>query len=144
MATLNNCRFIGRIGQKPEIKTMDNGKKVANFSLAVDESYKNKNKEKVQQTEWVKIVVFNEHLVSIIENYADKGSLVYLEGKIKTRKYTDKEGIEKFLTEIVLQGFDGVLQLLGSKDKPEQEINAHSAAKANAYVDDSDSEEEPF
>lgn len=147
MATLNNCRFIGRIGKKPEIRTTKDNKKVASFSLAVDESYKNKNKEKVEQTEWIRIVVFNEHLVNVIGNYADKGSLVYLEGKIKTRKYTDKEGVEKTITEIVLQGFDGVFQLLGSKNTNVNEENSEEkevSSKSQVESEEIDSDSIPF
>lgn len=111
MATLNNCRFIGRLGKKAEIRQMSNGKSVASFSLAVDESYK-KDGEKVSKTEWISVVVFSEGLVKIIENYTDKGTQIYLEGKMQTRKWTDKDGVDKYSTEIVLQGFNSVIQLL--------------------------------
>ena len=114
MATLNNCRFIGTVGAKVEIKQMSNGKNVASFSLAIDESYK-KDGQKVAKTEWVKISVFNENIINVIKNYVDKGSLIYIEGSLQTRKYNDKNGIEKYVTEVVLQQYNSVLQILKSK-----------------------------
>lgn len=123
MATLNNCRFIGRLGKKAEIRQMSNGKSVASFSLAVDESYK-KDGEKVSKTEWINVVVFSEGLVKVIENYTDKGTQIYLEGKMQTRKWT-------WTTEIVLQGFGAVIQLLDSR---KGEIDQHSVDKGNSYA----------
>jgi single-strand DNA-binding protein len=130
MATLNNCRFIGRLGKKAEIRQMSNGKSVASFSLAVDESYK-KDGEKVSKTEWINVVVFSEGLVKVIENYTDKGTQIYLEGKMQTRKWTDKDGVDKWTTEIVLQGFNSVIQLLESK---KGDIDQHSVDKGNGYA----------
>ena len=131
MATLNNCRFIGRIGKKPEIRQMNNGKSCASFSIAVDESYK-KDGEKVSKAEWINIIVFSEGLVKVIENYADKGSLIYLEGKMQTRKWTDKDGVDKYTTEIVLQGFNSTIQLVGGKGLQDAGID-----KALDVVDES-------
>lgn len=136
MATLNNCRFIGRLGKKAEIRQMSNGKSVASFSLAVDESYK-KDGEKVSKTEWISVVVFSEGLVKIIENYTDKGTQIYLEGKMQTRKWTDKDGVDKYSTEIVLQGFNSVIQLLDSKKGDQQSSSGEddSFEKAAKIVD---------
>lgn len=130
MATLNNCRFIGRMGAKAEIKQMNNGKDVASFSLAIDQSYK-KDGEKISKTEWVKISVFNEAIVNLIKNYVDKGSLLYIEGALQTRKWKDGNGIEKYSTEIVLQNFNSTLQILNSSEK---EIDKHSIQKGNGYA----------
>lgn len=130
MATLNNCRFIGRMGAKAEIKQMNNGKDVASFSLAIDQSYK-KDGEKISKTEWVKISVFNEAIVNLIKNYVDKGSLLYIEGALQTRKWKDGNGIEKYSTEIVLQNFNSTLQILNSSEK---EIDKHSIEKGNGYA----------
>ena len=113
MAGLNQCNFIGRIGKKAEIRTMQNGKRVASFSLAIDQSYK-KDGQKVEKTEWVNVVIFSEGLVKVVENYTNKGSLLYISGALQTRKWDD-HGTEKYVTEIVLQGYGCSLQLLDSK-----------------------------
>ena len=142
MATLNNCRFIGRMGAKAEIKQMNNGKDVASFSLAIDQSYK-KDGEKISKTEWVKISVFNEAIVNLIKNYVDKGSLLYIEGALQTRKWKDGNGIEKYSTEIVLKDYNSTLQILNSMEKG---VDKHSIEKGNGYApqDDYSSEEVPF
>lgn len=114
MTSLNQVNLIGRIGKKGEVRTMGNGKRVASFSLAVDQSYR-KDGQKVEKTEWVNIVVFQEGLVKLLEAYTDKGSLIYVSGSLQTRKWTDNKGVERYSTEVVLQGFDCKIQLLGSK-----------------------------
>ena len=134
MASLNSCRFIGRLGKKAEIRQMNNGKSCASFSLAVDQSYKKKDGEKVSKAEWVNIVVFSEGLVKVIENYTDKGSLLYVEGQMQTRKYTDNSGVEKYSTEIVLQNFNSTLQILDSKKKG----TASNPTDNNRSQDDND------
>ena len=141
MATLNNCRFIGRMGAKAEIKQMNNGKDVASFSLAIDQSYK-KDGEKISKTEWVKISVFNEAIVNLIKNYVDKGSLLYIEGALQTRKWTDDSGAEKYSTEIVLKDYNSTLQILNSMEKG---VDKHSIEKGNGYAPQDDySSEVPF
>jgi single-strand DNA-binding protein len=139
MATLNNCRFIGRVGGKPEIKQMNNGKEVASFSLAIDQSYK-KDGEKISKTEWIKILVFNEKIINLLKNYVDKGSLIYIEGSIQTRKWTDKENVERYTTEIILQGFNSTIQLLDSKK--DGEVSQHAIDKGNGYAPESNHVEE--
>lgn len=134
MATLNRCCFIGRLGQKAEIRQMNNGKRVANFSLAVDQYYK-KDGQKVSQTEWVRVVVFSEGLVGIIESYTDKGSLVYIEGQFQTRKWTDQSGVEKYTTEIVMQNFNSNFQMLGSKNKEEYQPSQEQITNHNENFD---------
>lgn len=138
MATLNNCRFIGRVGGKPEIKQMNNGKEVVSFSLAIDQSYK-KDGEKVSKTEWVKISVFSEGLVNLVKNYIDKGSLIYLEGSIQTRKWVNKEGVDQYTTEIILQGFNSTIQLLDSK----KDGNSSNASQSDS-VEEQGEDEIPF
>lgn len=137
MATLNNCRFIGRLGKKAKISQMGNGKSCASFSLAVDESYK-KDGKKISKTEWVSVVVFVEGLVKVIENYTDKGTQIYLEGKLQTRKWTDNNGVDKYTTEIVLQNFNSTLQILDGKksDDPRNE------EKSDGYQEESESIDE--
>jgi len=124
MSSLNKVMLIGNVGNDPDIKSMPSGDKVANFSVATSESWKDKaTGEKKEKTEWHRIVVFNRGLVGVIENYVKKGSKIYIAGKLQTRKWKDKDGVEKYSTEIVLSGFDGELVLLGGKQadaKPQE------------------------
>lgn len=100
MAGINKAILIGRLGKDPEVRTIDSGRKVAQFSLATTESYKSKTGERVDQTEWHNIVFWGA-VVDVIEKYLKKGSQIYIEGRIKTRSYEDKEGVKKYITEIV-------------------------------------------
>jgi single-strand DNA-binding protein len=121
---LNQCNFIGRLGRDPEIRTTQSGAKVANFSLAVSEKYKDKSGQKQEKTEWVNVVCWNEGLISVIESYLSKGTQVYISGKMQTRKWSDQSGNNKYTTEIVMQGFDSKLIMLGDggaiKDGPDE------------------------
>lgn len=121
MSSVNKVILVGNVGQAPDIRAMQNGKRVATLSLATSETWKDKaTGEKKEKTEWHRVVAFSDGLVNVIEKYVHKGSKVYVEGQLQTRKYTDKQGVEKYSTEIVLQGFNGTLTLLGDK-KGEQE-----------------------
>lgn len=132
---LNQCQFIGNLGQDPEVKSLNNGGEVANFSLGVSESWKDKTTgERKQKTEWVRVVIFG-NLVSVVKNYLKKGSKVFVSGKMQTRKWTDKDGAERYSTEIVLQGFDSKLEMLDSKAKAETQ---------NEQVPDVVEDEVPF
>ena len=111
---LNKWMGIGRLGRDPETKFLPSGEPVCNFSIAIDESYKNKSGEKVQKTEWVNIVVFRK-LAEICGNYLVKGKLVYIEGKTQTRSWEDKEGVKRSTTEIVAND----MKMLDSKGKGE-------------------------
>ena len=113
--SLNKVLLIGRLGADPEIKQMVNGKSVARLSLATSQSWKDKNTgEKKEKTEWHRIVVFNEGLVNVVQQYLKKGAQVYIEGQISTRKWKDdKTGQDKYSTEIVLQGYNSTLTMLG-------------------------------
>ncbi len=117
MATgLNQATLIGNVGRDPEIRTTGDGKEIANFSLATTESWKDQaTGEKKEKTEWHKIVVFNQGIVSIIKRYVKKGSRLYLQGNIHTRKWIDNSGAEKYSTEIALQQ-GAVLLLLDGKN----------------------------
>jgi single-strand DNA-binding protein len=116
--SINKVILIGNIGQEPEIRVNQNGQEIANFSLATSDSWKDKNSgEKKERTEWHRIVVFSQGLVGIVKNYVKKGSKVYLEGVLQTRKWTDKNGVEKHTTEIVLQNYSSVLQILNQVEK---------------------------
>ena len=114
--SLNKVLLIGRLGADPEIKQMVNGKSVARLSLATSQSWKDKNTgEKKEKTEWHRIVVFNEGLVNVVQQYLKKGSQVYIEGQITTRKWKDEQsGLDKYSTEIVIQGYNSSLTMLGA------------------------------
>jgi single-strand DNA-binding protein len=111
---LNKCSFIGNLGRDPEIRTMNSGERVANLSLGVTEKWRGKDGERKERTEWVRCVIFNDHIVKVCESYLKKGSLIYVEGALQTRKY-EQNGVEKYTSEIVLQKFNGVLTMLGGK-----------------------------
>lgn len=114
--SVNKCLIIGNLGRDPEIKTLNSGDRVANLSVACSESWRDKSSgEKKERTEWVRVVIFNEHLVKVAEQYLKKGSTVYLEGSLQTRKWTDNSGVEKYSTEVVLQKFRGELVMLGGR-----------------------------
>ena len=113
--SLNKVLLIGRLGADPEIKQMVNGKNVARLSLATSQTWKDKNTgEKKEKTEWHRIVVFNEGLVNVVQQYLKKGAQVYIEGQISTRKWKDEQsGQDKYSTEIVIQGYNSSLTMLG-------------------------------
>ena len=113
--SLNKVLLIGRLGADPEIKQMVNGKNVARLSLATSQSWKDKNTgEKKEKTEWHRIVVFNEGLVNVVQQYLKKGAQVYIEGQLSTRKWKDeKSGQDKYSTEIIIQGYNSSLTMLG-------------------------------
>ena len=113
--SLNKVLLIGRLGADPEIKQMVNGKSVARLSLATSQSWKDKNSgEKKEKTEWHRIVVFNEGLVNVVQQYLKKGAQIYVEGQLSTRKWKDEQsGQDKYSTEIVIQGYNSSLTMLG-------------------------------
>jgi single-strand DNA-binding protein len=118
MATgLNIATLIGNVGREPEIRSTKDGKQIALFSLATTDSWKDKaSGEKREKTEWHRVVIFHEGLVSVIKNYVHKGSRLYIQGNIQTRKWLDNSGVEKYITEIVLQNQSATLVLLDSKN----------------------------
>ncbi len=113
--SLNKVLLIGRLGADPEIKQMVNGKNVARLSLATSQTWKDKNSgEKKEKTEWHRIVVFNEGLVNVVQQYLKKGAQIYVEGQLSTRKWKDEQsGQDKYSTEVVIQGFNSSLTMLG-------------------------------
>lgn len=115
--SVNRVILIGNLGKDPEIRQTNDGKSIANFSVALSESWKDKSTgEKKERTEWVNVVVFGA-TANFVANYVKKGSKVYVEGSLQTRKWTDKEGNDRYTTEVVLQGFNSKLELLdGFKD----------------------------
>ena len=120
--SLNKVMLIGRLGQDPEVRSTQDGRSLCTFSLATSENWKDKNSgEKKEKTEWHRVVVFNEGLVNIIQQYVKKGSNVFIEGQLQTRKWEDKDGIEKYTTEVVLQGFNSTFKMLDSKNSGSSE-----------------------
>lgn len=116
MSGVNKAIVLGNLGKDPEIRQTTDGKKIANLSIATSETWTDKaTNEKQEKTEWHRVVIFNSHLSEIAEKYLKKGSKVYVEGSMKTRKYTDNNGIEKYTTEIVLSAYDGALQIVDTK-----------------------------
>jgi single-strand DNA-binding protein len=117
--SVNKVILIGNLGKDPEVRTFQNGGKVCNFSLATSESWKDKQTgERKDKTEWHNVVIKNENLITVAERYLKKGAKVYIEGRVETRKYTDKDGAERYTTEIVLPAFRGELTMLdGAGDR---------------------------
>lgn len=114
---LNQVTLIGRLGKDPEIRSLNNGDKVANFSIATSEQWKTKDGEKKEKTEWHNVVVWG-NLVKVVEQYVHKGDKIMVQGKLTTEKY-EKDGIDRYATKIVLTGYDAKLLLLGSKSDRE-------------------------
>ena len=114
--SVNKVILIGNLGRDPEVRRMSSGEAVVNLNLATTESWKDKNSgERKDRTEWHRVVIFNENLGRVAEQYLKKGSKVYIEGQLQTRKYTDKDGVEKYQTEVVLQRYRGELTLMDSR-----------------------------
>ena len=114
---LNDCKFTGRLGADPEIKFLADGKEVVNFNIAVGSSWTDKaTHEKKERVEWVRCVVFGG-LASVCGKYLKKGSFVLIGGRLQTRKWNDKDGTDKYTTEVVIDGFNGVMQMLGNKSE---------------------------
>ena len=146
--SLNKVLLIGRLGADPEIKQMVNGKSVARLSLATSQTWKDKNTgEKKEKTEWHRIVVFNEGLVNVVQQYLKKGAQIYVEGQLSTRKWKDESsGQDKYTTEILIQGFNSSLTMLGGgsggikNDNNPQTISANSDESSQAQQNDMDDE----
>ena len=114
--SVNKVILVGNLGKDPEVRRMQSGDPVVNLSLATSETWRDKSSgERKEKTEWHRVVIFNKNLAEVAEKYLRKGSKVYVEGSLQTRKWTDKDGAEKYSTEIVLQNFRGELTMLDSK-----------------------------
>ena len=148
--SLNKVLLIGRLGADPEIKQMVNGKSVARLSLATSQSWKDKNTgEKKEKTEWHRIVVFNEGLVNVVQQYLKKGAQIYVEGQLTTRKWKDeKTGTDKYSTEVILQGFNSSFKILSSKNNQGENLadnNDKSSLPNDEKIPSSDLDDEiPF
>ncbi|MGI8942990.1 MAG: single-stranded DNA-binding protein [Qipengyuania sp.] len=114
--SLNKVMLIGNLGQDPEVRSFPNGGKVCNLRIATSEQWKDRNTgERQERTEWHTVSIFSEGLISVCENYLKKGSKVFVEGKLQTRKWQDQNGQDRYSTEVVLRGFDGTLTMLDSR-----------------------------
>ena len=131
--SLNKVLLIGRLGADPEVKQMVNGKNVARLSLATSNTWKDKNTgEKKEKTEWHRVVIFNEGLVNVVQQYVKKGTQVYIEGQLTTRKWKDeKAGIDRYSTEIVLQGFSSTFKILSSKNSQVENLQENTSEKSS-------------
>lgn len=144
--SLNKVMLIGNLGKDPEIRRTQDGRPIANLSVATSESWRDKSSgERKEKTEWHRVVIFSEPLCKVVEQYVKKGSKVYLEGALQTRKWADKDGVEKYSTEIVLQGFNSQLVMLDGRqagngeDEPTQST-ARKPTMAGGRDFDPDSE----
>lgn len=143
MASVNKVILVGHVGKDPELRSFQSGGRVASFSLATSESWKDKTSgERKEKTEWHRVAVTNENLVAIVEKYVRKGSKLYLEGQLETRKWTDKDGNEKYSTEIMLKPYRGEIVLLDSKGDSVAAETAPVQQRATAV--DMISDEIPF
>ena len=130
--SLNKVLLIGRLGADPEIKQMVNGKSVARLSLATSKTWKDKNTgERKEKTEWHRVVIFNEGLINVVQQYVKKGAQVYIEGQLTTRKWTDeKSGQDKYSTEIILQGYNSTFTILSGKNNKNTTLQDSSETKS--------------
>ena len=150
--SLNKVQLIGRLGADPDIKQMVNGKSVARLSVATSQSWKDKSSgERKEKTEWHRIVIFNEGLVNVVQQYLKKGANIYVEGQLSTRKWKDEaSGQDKYSTEIILQGYNSSLTMLDSRNNKNDNYNLVSENKStlpneNLNQDSSDLDDEiPF
>jgi single-strand DNA-binding protein len=114
--SVNKVILVGNVGKDPEIRRTQDGRPIANITLATSETWRDKNSgEKKEKTEWHRVVIFSEPLCKVVEQYVKKGAKLYIEGALQTRKWTDQAGVEKYSTEVVLQGFGGTLTMLDSR-----------------------------
>lgn len=138
--SLNKVMLIGNVGADPEVKSFQNGGKVANIRLATSESWKDKNTgERQERTEWHTVAVFSEGLVGVIERYVRKGSKLYIEGQLATRKWQDQSGNDRYSTEVVLRGMNGTLTLLDSAGGERGERKQPYSEPAGGDFDDDSS-----
>ena len=130
--SVNKVILLGNLAQDPDVRTMQSGKKIATMSIATSDSWKDKDTgEKKEKTEWHRIVVFNEGLIGVVENYIKKGTKLYIEGALQTRKWTDDAGTEKYTTEIVIQGYGGRIDIVSAKGNNQEHLESQDIADNN-------------
>jgi len=143
--SLNKVVLIGNLGRDPEIRSTNDGREIATFSVATSESWKDKTTgEKKDKTEWHRVVVFSEGLVRVIKNYVKKGTKLYLEGQLQTRKWVDNENQERYTTEVVLQNFNSNLILLDSRGDSAVTQTGSENQQAPAFDNSELDDEIPF
>jgi single-strand DNA-binding protein len=135
--SVNKVILVGNLGRDPEIRSLNSGDRVANLSIATSETWRDRTSgERKERTEWHRVVIFNDNLVKVAENYLRKGSKVYIEGALSTRKFQDQSGVEKYSTEIVLQKFRGELTMLDGKGegggREDGDFNSYASAGPRA------------
>lgn len=144
MSDLNQCSFIGRLGADPETKSFQNGGKICNLRIAVGEQWKDKSSgEKKERTEWVSITIQGDGLVGVAERYLHKGSKIFVQGQMRTRKWQDQSGADRYSTEIVL-GPRGILQMLDSKQGNESQPTSKPDSQGWATIQDDLDDDIPF
>lgn len=146
---INKVILIGNVGREPEIRQTQDGMRITNLSIATSESWKDKNSgERKEKTEWHRVVIMNDNLTTIVENYVKKGSKIYIEGQLQTRKWTDQSGQERYTTEIILGRYRGELALLDARNTGSSaNSQGGSDLSGNPYADlpmDSIDDEAPF
>ena len=145
--SVNKVILVGNLGRDPEVRRLNSGKPVVNLSVATSENWRDKDSgERKEKTEWHRVVIFNENLAKIAEQYLKKGAKVYVEGQLQTRKWTDQRGVEKYSTEVVIGRFDGKLVLMDGKrddagvERPAQTSRPVATPAQRATVDLGDDE----
>jgi len=145
MSSVNKVILVGNLGRDPEMRRTMNGGVIANLSIATSESWKSKaTGAKQERTEWHRVVCFNEGLCKVIEKYLHKGSKVYIEGKLQTRKWTDQQGVERYTTEVVLPQFGATLVMLSGNNNADSEDTAQDEQTASPARYYSMDDEVPF
>ncbi len=152
VGSVNKVILLGNIGKDPDVKAMQSGSKLATFSIATSKRWKDKQTQEFKdKTEWHRVVVFGDGLVDIVEKYVKKGSKIYIEGELQTRKWADQQGNDRYTTEIVLQGFNSTLTLLDSKnssssssEKSIENVPDNQDADASSESDSSIEDDIPF
>ena len=140
MSSVNKVILVGNLGKDPEGRTTQSGGKIVNLTLATSEKWKGADGQQQEKTEWHRIVIFNDRIADVAEKYLTKGAKVYIEGQLQTRKWADKDGVEKYSTEIVVGKFKGELTMLGAKTDDAQPKASQPQQRATAggggFVDD--------
>jgi single-strand DNA-binding protein len=142
--SVNKVILVGNLGKDPEVRRLNSGDQVVNFTLATSENWRDKNSgERKEKTEWHNVVIFNENLGKVVEQYCKKGSKVYVEGQLQTRKWQDKDGNDRYTTEVVLQRFRGELTLLDSRGGDRDSFPEEGAPRSSSFNRAAASERRP-
>lgn len=143
--SLNKVTLIGNLGRDPEIRSTSEGKEIANFSIATSESWKDKmTGERKEKTEWHRVVIFSEGLVRVVKNYVKKGTKLFIEGQLQTRKWVDADGNEKYTTEVVLQNYNSTLLLLDGRNQESAGMASEPGSAKTNFENSELDDEIPF